>query len=455
MLKSPLMMSSNLVRRNGINALRTFSSTSTVSKNVVLVDGARIPFALSSTIYKDYMAVDLQKMAFKGILVKSALDPKEIDCVISGNVIQEVKTANIAREAAIGAGIPDSVQAMTVVQACISSNLAICTAAEKILAGKADVVLCGGTESFSDVPIRFTRPMRQALIGAPKVAKKGPLAILQHFTKIGMKNIFGMETPAIANYTTGEVMGNSSDRLAARFGVTRKEQDEFAIMSHTRAAKAHEDGLYKDEIIPVDGNTMENGIRGDISYEKISKLNPAFVKPHGTHTAANSSFLTDGASATIIMSEEKALELGFTPKAYIRNWEFVAVDPFEDLLLGPTYATAKVLKGMGKTMKDMDVIEIHEAFAGQVLANINAMKDEKFGKEELGFGGAVGEVPYDKLNLLGGSLSVGHPFGATGNRIVTTAANRLIRENGKFALLTACADGGLAHACVLEQYPQK
>ena len=251
-------------------------------------------------------------------------------------------------------------------------------------------------------------------------------------------------------------MGHSSDRLAAKFGVSRKEMDEYAVLSHVRAAKAHADGLYKDDIVPVDGVTEENGIKGDTSLEKISKLKPAFVKgPHGTHTAANSSFLTDGASASLIMSEERALQLGYKPKAYIRSWSYVGQDPFEELLLGPTFATSRVLQELNLTLSDIGVIEFHEAFAGQVLANMAAMASPTFAKDRLPGGAPIGRIDMARTNLLGGSLSIGHPFGATGSRLVTTAANRLQRENQRFALLTACADGGLATACILERYDNK
>lgn len=286
----------------------------------------------------------------------------------------------------------------TVTQACISANQAITSGAEKILSGQADIVVAGtlkfimsqctkyhddakkktftgGVETFSDVPIRFSKPIRQRLLQAQKVMKKGTLATLGLLKGLKLKDLTP-EAPAIANYTTGEVMvkrlfglritkktnqavfmqGHSSDRLAAKFGVSRRDQDEFTVstpietiplfywscfvrarpsmrvlqvMSHVRAAKAHMDGLYVDEIVPVDGNIVENGIKGDSTLEKVSKLKPAFIKPHGTHTAANSSFLTDGASATLIMSEEKALQLGYKPKAYIRGWTYVGVDPFE------------------------------------------------------------------------------------------------------------------------------
>lgn len=194
----------------------------------------------------------------------------------------------------------------------------------------------------------------------------------------------------------------------------------------------------------------ENGIKGDTTVEKITGLKPAFIKPHGTHTAANSSFLTDGASAVLLMTEERAKELHLQPKSVIKAWTYVASDPFEELLLGPTYAIHKVLKQANLTLADMGVIEIHEAFAGQVLSNLAAMSSVKFAQEKFD-GTPVGEVDQGKLNLWGGSLALGHPFGATGARLVTTASNRLIAEGQKYALLAACADGGLAHACILER----
>uniref|UniRef100_A0A7S1TQ53 acetyl-CoA C-acyltransferase n=1 Tax=Phaeomonas parva TaxID=124430 RepID=A0A7S1TQ53_9STRA len=431
---------------------RTFSAAS-AAKNVVLVDGCRIPFVLANTSYKDYMAVDLARLALKGLLDKTALPAGDIDYILYGNVIQEPKTSNIAREASMGAGIPQHVPSHTVAQACISANAAICQGAEKILAGQADVVVAGGVETFSDVPIRFSKPLRQKLIRGQKVFKKGPGAAIPYLLK-GLKPAHLVpDAPAIANYTTGEVMGHSSDRLAQRFGVSREDQDAFALRSHVNAAKAHAAGLYEEEIVAVDGSKEENGIKGDSSAEKLASLRPAFVKPHGTHTAANSSFLTDGASAALIMSEEKALAMGFKPKAYLRAWTFVAVDPFESMLLGPTYGANKVLTQLGLGLDDIDVVEFHEAFAGQVLSNFTAMGSDKFGQEELGRSGKVGDINMDKVNTRGGSLSLGHPFGATGARLATTAANRLRDEDGRFALLAACADSGLGHASIIERYP--
>lgn len=438
-----------------VNIMRRKLSTSTnKARSVVVVDGCRIPFTLAGTVYGEYLAVDLCRFALKGLITKTAIDPAKVDYIYMGTVIQEPRTSNIAREAGLLSGIPISVPAHTVTQACISSNQAITTGAEKILSGQADIIIAGGVETFSDVPIRFSKPIRQRLLQFPKASKKGAAGILSLLKGLTLKDL-APEAPAIANYTTGEVMGNSSDRLAAKFGISRHDQDAFTVMSHHRAAKAHEAGLYKDELISVDNKVSENGIKADTNIEKASKLNPAFVKPHGTHTAANSSFLTDGASATLIMSEEKALSLGLKPKAYIRGWTYVGADPFEELLLGPTFATNKLLKSLNLQLSDIGVIEFHEAFAGQVLSNIAAMESEKFSRDRLIGGQPVGKFDFDKMNTLGGSLAIGHPFGATGARLVTTASNRLQREGQRYALLTACADGGLATACVLERYDNK
>jgi acetyl-CoA acyltransferase len=322
--------------RNGptLTKKALFATTAPSLNNVVIVSGVRLPFSMTTTIYKDELAIDLQKMAIQGLLTETALPKDQVDYVIAGNVIQEVRTSNIAREAAINAGLPVHIGAHTIAQACISSNAAICAAAEKILTGHAEVVIAGGTETFSDVPIRLTRPVRQRLITMPKAMKKGGvLGGARHFFRGLKTKDFGLETPAISNYTTGEVMGVSSDKLSAKFGVSREEQDEFTVRSHHMAGRAHADGWYNGEVIPYKGSTQENGIKADSTVESVGKLKPAFVKPHGTHTAANSSFLTDGASATLVMSEKKALELGYKPLAYLRDWSFKACDPFEQLLL--------------------------------------------------------------------------------------------------------------------------
>jgi len=403
------------------------------------------------TAYNDYMGYDLARLAIKGLLTKTAIDPAIVDTVIMGSVIQEVKCPNVAREAALAAGIPNHVPCHTVTQACISANQAIANGHAMIASGQADVIIAGGSETFSDLPIRFSKPLRKKFIASMK--DKTPKAKLQRILG-GLKPAhLAPEPPAIANFATGEVMGVSSDRLAAKFGVSREAQDRFALNSHLNAAKATQEGLLLPEICAVDGNTTDNGIQSESTYEKLASFKPAFVRPHGTHTAANSSFLTDGGAATLIMSEEKALELGYQPKVTIERTVFVGVDPFEELLLGPAYAIAKCLKQMNMTMDDIGVWEIHEAFAGQVLSNLTALNSDKFSAENFtGYSAKVGSVPDEKLNLLGGSLSIGHPFGATGSRIILTAANRLIREDKEYAMLAACADSGLAVATILKRY---
>ncbi|HKL20078.1 MAG TPA: acetyl-CoA C-acyltransferase [Halalkalibaculum sp.] len=425
--------------------------------NAVLVDGGRIPFQRSGTAYNDMMAYDLGRIAIEGLLGRSGIHGSQLDRVIMGTVIQDINTSNVARESALGAGIPNSVPAHTVTQACISSNQAITSAVELIKSGQAHIVLAGGTETMSDIPIRLRKNMRQKLLEARKY--KSPGDWLKFFKGLRFSD-FLPEIPSISEFSTGETMGESCDRMAAHFGISRKEQDEYALRSHQLAAKATNEGLLDEELIPApippefDPVTRDNTFREDTSMEKLEKLSPAFIKPHGTITAGNSSAFTDGASASLIMNEQRALDLGLQPKAYLRNYTYVAQDPEDELLLGPAYATPKVLDSMNLKLADIDVFEFHEAFAGQILTVLKALNSEKFAHENLNRDQKVGEIPMDKFNLWGGSLSLGHPFGATGTRIVTTAANRLIHEDGNLALVAACAAGGQGHAIILERYPK-
>lgn len=424
-------------------------------KKVVVVDGTRTPFLKSGTEYMDLLSYQLGQYAISGLLKKTGINPKSVDRVIMGTVISNVKTSNVAREAALTAGIPYTTPCSTVTQACISANQAISSGVEQIMAGQADIVIAGGTDCTSDAPILFNKPMRKKLFNAQKL--KGFGDTLKFVFSLRLKD-FVPDAPAIAEYTTGKTMGVDCDILAAKYSVPREDQDKFALRSHTLAQKAIDDGILAQEITEVAlppkfaAIKQDNGIRVG-KYEKLASLKPAFVKPHGTLTAANSSFLTDGAAVVLLMSEEKAKELGLKPKAYIHNYTFTGSDLKEELLLGPAYAISKVLKRANLELKDMDVVELHEAFAGQVLANIKCLASDEFAKEKLGRDKAVGEVNMDKLNIHGGSLAIGHPFGATGARLVTTVANRLQRENGKYGLLAACAAGAHGHAMILERYP--
>uniref|UniRef100_A0A7N6F6M1 Trifunctional enzyme subunit beta, mitochondrial n=1 Tax=Anabas testudineus TaxID=64144 RepID=A0A7N6F6M1_ANATE len=408
-------------------------------KNIVLVEGVRTPFLVSGTT---------------GLLNRTGIPKDAVDYIVYGTVIQEVKTSNVAREAALGAGFSDKIPAHTVSMACISSNQAMTTAAGLIAAGQSDTIVAGGVEFLSDVPIRHSREMRKIMLSVNKTKTFG-----QRLGLIGKLRLshFSPELPAVAEFSTGETMGHSADRLAAAFGVSRAEQDEFAARSHTLAKKAQDSGLLQDVIsFKVPGRDIvskDNGIRPS-TMEQMAKLKPAFIKPHGTVTAANSSFLTDGASAVLIMSEEKALAMGFKPKAYLRDFVYVSQDPKDQLLLGPTYATPKVLERAGLSMNDIDVFEFHEAFAGQIMANMKAMESDWFAQTYMGRKSKVGAPPMEKFNLWGGSLSLGHPFGATGCRLVTTVAHRLQKEGGQYGLVAACAAGGQGHAMVIEAYPQ-
>ncbi len=424
-------------------------------RKAVFVDGGRIPFLKSGTDYKDLNAYDLARMALQSLLTKTQLDPQKVDWVIMGRVVGNLSNSNVARDAALAAGIPNNVPAVTVTLACVSANKAITDAINLIQTGQADVVIAGGTESLTDIPIQFRKKFRQKLVESQRYRK--PLDWLNFIKGLRFSDLLP-EIPAIAEFTTGRSMGQDCDRMAARLGVTREEQDQYAMRSHLNAAKATADGSLKTEIFPAAVPPkftvveQDNGIRDDTTLEKLAKLRPAFVKPYGTLTAGNSSFLTDGASAVLIMSEDAAKSLGYQPKAIFKNYAYSAQDPGEELLLGPAYASPKVLDKTGLSIKDIDVFEFHEAFAAQMVANLKCFNSDTFAKEKLGRDKKIGEVPEDKLNNWGGSLSIGHPFGATGGRMVTTAVNRLIKEDGQFALVAACAAGAVGNAMILERY---
>ena len=424
-----------------------------MSRNVVLIDGARTPFLRAGTDYFDLMSYQLGAFAIKGVIDRTGLDPKVVSNVIMGSVIHNLKTPNVAREAALTAGIPQNVPCHTVSQACISANQAIASAYELIANGRADVVIAGGTECTSDTPIVFRKAMRKKLFKAQKLNGLGDT--LKFIMSLRPMD-FTPDRPAVAEFLTNRLMGEDCETLAARFGATREEQDDIAHRSHTLADKATKDGTLAKEIVPVElppnfkPIATDNGIRV-ADRDKLTKLKPAFVKPHGTITAANASFLTDGAAAVLLMSEDKARELGLTPKARIVDYAFTGQDIWEELLLGPAYAISKVLKDNNLELGQMDVVELHEAFAGQVVANLKALASEEFGKKNLGRDRVVGKVNMDRLNSWGGSLSIGHPFGATGARLLTTTANRLIAENGRYGILAACAAGAHGHAMIVER----
>lgn len=438
------------LNKNVIFDIPTFNTM----QKVVIIDGCRTPFLRSGTAYMDLMSYQLGGFAIKGLLNKTGIDEASVDTVIMGNVISNVKTPNVAREAALMAGIPNTTPCRTVSQACVSANRAISDGCLEIMAGKADIIIAGGIDHTSDSPILFRRKMRKKLFMAQKLKTMGDN--LKFLTSLRLSD-FIPERPAVAEYSTNRVMGEDCDIMAARFGISREEQDEFAVRSHQLAAKAHEEGHLPEEMVEVNLPPKfkvvdrDNGVRGNSTMEKVARLRPAFDRKFGTLTAANSSFLTDGAAAVLLMSEAKAKELGLTPKAEVVDFEFTGQSLEDELLLGPTYAVSALLKRNNMTFDDMDVIEFHEAFAGQILSNLKALASDEFAQEHLDRDKAVGEVPMEKFNLWGGSLSIGHPFGATGARLVTTTSNRLQKENGTYGLLAACAAGAHGHAMLIKK----
>lgn len=415
--------------------------------------GTRLPFLRAGTEYRPLVAYDLARMAVAGVLDRALLDARKVDQVVLGTVIQNVATSNVARDAALAAGVPETVPAHTVTVACISANRAIADGVLSVAAGHAETVLAGGVEMLGDVPVGFSREVRRRLFDSRRY--KGPLDWVNFFRGLKLGELLP-KAPGIVEFTTGESMGESADRLAALFGVSREEQDAYALRSHEGAAAAQTAGRLAEELteLIVPGGKVvreDNGIRPDTSLEKLAKLKPAFVKPFGTVTAGNASPLTDGAATVILMSEEAALAEGRRPLARIRDFTFTAQSPGDELLLGPAFAAPRLLRRNGLSLADVDVIEIHEAFAGQVLAVLRAWGSAAFGQERLGLSGAFGEVDMQRVNPWGGSIALGHPFGATGARLVTTAAHRLAVEDGRFALVTACAAGGQGHAMLLER----
>ncbi len=425
------------------------------SPRVAVVRGLRTPFAKSGTSYARLTALDLGKLVVTELIERSGIDPNEVQELVFGNVIPSVKAPNIAREIVLGTGLPKKIPAYTVGKACTSSNQAITAGADMIMRGYADTVIAGGAESLSDIPILFSRNMSEAFVGASKA--KNAMARVGAFRKVRPKDLLP-DAPAIAESTTGLTMGESAEKMAKENGISREAQDRFAYQSHSRAARATRDGRFKEEVMTVvlppnydDVIETDNLIRGDTTVEALSKLRPVFDRKYGTITAGNSSPLTDGAAAVLLMSEDKAKALGIKPLGYLRSYAYAALDPFDQLLQGPVFALPVALERAKITLKDIGVIEMHEAFAAQVLSNIQWMGSKKIAQEKLGRSEPVGDIDPEKINHTGGSIALGHPFGATGARIVTTVCNELQRTGQQYGLVTVCAAGGMGSALVLER----
>jgi acetyl-CoA acyltransferase len=399
-------------------------------------------------------ALDLAKIVVSELLARAELDPREIELCVYGQVVPSLAAPNIAREIVLSTGMPKEIQAYSVSRACATSFQSMTSAAEAMLAGQCSVAITGGADSASDVPIAVSKNLSRALVDASRAKSLGEK--LKIFSRLSPRDLVPVP-PTLEEPTTGLTMGESAEKMAKEVGISREAQDLFAHRSHARAAKAWTDGVFAGEVMHVlppptfDRPIAEdNVVRKDSTPDAYAKLKPAFDRRHGTVTAGNSSPLTDGASALLLMTESKAKALGYAPLGYLRAWAYAALDPGGWMLMGPTYATPMALDRAHLELADMDVIDMHEAFAAQVLCNTKMFASKKFAEEKLGRSAALGEIDDEKLNVHGGSIAIGHPFAATGARMVTTVLHELKRRGGKYGLATACAAGGLGAAMVLE-----
>jgi acetyl-CoA acyltransferase len=422
---------------------------------VAILAGCRTPFAKAGTVYRDLTAVDLAKACVRELVERTELDPAWVQTVVMGQVIPSVRAPNLAREVVLGTGLPPGVPAHTVNRACASAGEAIAEVASEILMGHIDVGLGGGAESLSDVPILHSRAMAQVLAEASRA--RTLMDRLRIFARVRPKDLIP-QTPAIAEPSTGLTMGQSAEKMAKENGISRQDQDRIALASHRNAAAALDEGRLQPEMcvvrVPPTYETAvseDNLVRRDTSLEALAKLPPVFDRHYGTVTAGNSSPLTDGAAAVLLMSEKRARAEGYTPLAFIRAWAVAAVDPGGQLLMGPGLAVPMALERAGLELSDMDLVEMHEAFAAQIASNLQAFESEEWARDKLGRSRPVGRVDREKLNVNGGSIAIGHPFGATGARLATTLANELARRDGRYGILSICAQGGMGFAMVLER----
>ncbi|WP_413529257.1 acetyl-CoA C-acyltransferase FadI [Rahnella inusitata] len=420
---------------------------------IAIVDGLRTPFAKQATAYHGIPAVDLGKMVVSELLAKSGIDPKVIDQLVFGQVVQMPEAPNIAREIVLGTGMNVSTDAYSVSRACATSFQAVANVAESILSGTVSVGIAGGADSSSVLPIGVSKRLARTLVDVSKARTLSQRLSL--FSKLKLRDLMPVP-PAVAEYSTGLRMGDTAEQMAKSHGITREQQDELAHRSHQLAAQAWEQGYLNSQVMTAqippyrEALQKDNNIRLNSEIGQYAKLRPAFDRKHGTVTAATSTPLTDGAAAVLMMSESRARELGLQPLGYLKSFAFAAIDVWEDMLLGPAYATPIALDRAGLTFADLDLIDMHEAFAAQTLANIKMLGSEQFAREKLGRSEAVGQIDWDKFNVLGGSLAYGHPFAATGARMITQTLHELRRRGGKYGLTTACAAGGLGAAMILE-----
>ena len=420
---------------------------------VAIVAGVRTPFAKQSTAYSKLTALDLGKLAVSELLQRAGIKPNEVEVLVYGQVIPSLSAPNIAREVALGVDLPRNVDAYSVSAACVTSFVSTVKVTEAILAGSVDVGIAGGADSASDIPMTVSKTLSEALARASRARNVGQR--LSSFRGVSLADLLPVP-PALKEPSTGLTMGESAEKMAKENGIPRAAQDEFAHRSHVKAAQAWADGRLGEDVMTTYVSSKaepfhdDNLVRKDSNLESYAKLKPVFDRKYGTITAGSSSPLTDGASALLVMREDKAKSLGYEPLGYVKSYAFHSVDPSEQLLMGPAYATPIALDRAKLKLKNMDLVDMHEAFAAQVLSNTQALESDEFAQKKLGRDKRIGSIDWERFNVYGGSIALGHPFAATGARQILHTLRELRRRGGEFALVTACASGGLGAAMVLE-----
>ncbi len=427
--------------------------TTSTGERIAIVAGLRTPFAKQATAFHGVPAVDLGKIVVNELLQKHDVDPGIIDQLVFGQVVQMPEAPNIAREIVLGTGMNVSTDAYSVSRACATSFQSTVNVAESIMAGHVDVGIAGGADSSSVAPVGVSKKLARTLVDLTKARSFGQKLSL--LSKLGLKDLLPI-SPAVAEYSTGISMGQTAEQMAKTYQISRHEQDALAHRSHTLATQSWKEGKLAGEVMSAHAEPYknfidkDNCIRENSVLESYAKLKPVFDRKHGSVTAATSTPLTDGGAAILLMREGRAKELGYKPLGYIRSFGFAAIDVWQDMLMGPSYATPIALQRAGMNLADLDLIEMHEAFAAQALANMKMFGSAKFAKEHLGRDKAIGDIDMDKFNVMGGSLAYGHPFAATGARLITQTLNELNRRGGGVGLTTACAAGGLGAAMIVE-----
>ncbi len=419
----------------------------------VILRGARTPFLDTAGAFSPLMSHELGAQAIAGLIERSGVDAARIDVVAMGTVVHEMETTNVARECMLGAGLPSTIPAFTLSMAGLSPNIAVGTVCDMIMLGRADLAIAGGTETFSDPPLRLRQPVRRGLMKLRRDRSAGNT--LRVLRSLRPRDLLP-EMPSASDLTTGMTMGACTEAMAHKFGVGRQDSDRCAARSHALAVHAWEQGRYDADIVPVrvpglaEAVARDDSMRSDASVEKLARLKPVFDR-NGVVTAGNASRLTDGAGALLLASLGTARRLALDAQAVVRDYVLAGVDDLHtEMLLGPAMAIPKLLQRNGLRMEDIDVWELHEAFAAQILANQACLASSDFAREHHGLDAAIGMIPEERLNTWGGSLALGNPFAATGVRLLTTAARRLQQDGKRYAVVSSCAGGGLGAAILLE-----